>query len=236
MHRVKTCGCAECVPPTSSPPVPRRAAFAVFSGILLEATVGRGALAQTRLSPDDALARLTEGNQRYMTKQMWSFQEDLSILRQNTVAQQEPFAAVLSCADSRVPVELVFDQTIGRMFVTRVAGNFCTPEIMASLEYGAAVLGTAAILVLGHEGCGAVKAAIGGKSVPGQISALYAPLRQAVDRAGTDVVAAIKANAQIQANLLRTASPVLGGLIAQGRLKVAAGYYSLGDGSVTLLG
>src|SRR3954451_20376267 len=142
-------------------------------------------------------------------------------------AKQEPFAAVLSCVDSRVPVELVFDEEIGRIFVTRVAGNICTPEIMASLEYGAAVLGTAVILVLGHESCGAVKAAIAGKTVPGQISAFYAPLRPAVERTGSDVAATTKANAQIQANLLRTASPVLAELISQGRLKVAAGYYSL---------
>jgi carbonic anhydrase len=142
---------------------------------------------------------------------------------------------VLSCADSRVPVELVFDQAVGHVFVTRVAGNFCTPEIIASLEYGAEVLGTAAIMVLGHQGCGAVKAAIAAKEVPGQISALYAPLRPAIERAGNDLTAAIKANAQIQAKLLSTASPVLADLISEDRLKVAAGYYNLGDGSVELL-
>ncbi|HET6306459.1 MAG TPA: carbonic anhydrase, partial [Rhodopila sp.] len=87
----------------------------------------------------------------------------------------------------------------------------------------------------GHEGCGAVKAAIAGEAVPGQISALYAPLRQAVERAGPDLVAVIKANAQIQANLLGTTSPVLAGLIKQGRLKIVPGYYNLGDGSVALL-
>ena len=176
-----------------------------------------------------------QGNQRYVAKQLTSFNDDLSILRQGTADKQEPFAAVLSCADSRVPVEILFDQTIGHVFVTRVAGNICTPEIIASLEYGAAVLGTKAIMVFGHEGCGAVKAAIAGKEAPGQISALYAPLRPAVERAGPDAEAAIKANAQIQADLLRTASPVLAGLIAQGRLKVVAGYYSLADGAVALL-
>ena len=206
------------------------------SGAALATSLVRGAGAQTTHSPDAALARLMEGNQRYVARQMTSFSADLDILRKNTVAGQEPFAAVLSCANSRVPVELVFDQAIGQVFVTRVAGNICTPEIVASLEYGAAVLGTAAILVLGHESCGAVKAAIAAKAVPGQISALYAPLRPAVERAGPDAVAVTKANAQIQADLLRTASPVLADLIAEGRLKVAAGYYSLGDGAVTLLG
>jgi len=89
----------------------------------------------------------------------------------------EPFAAILSCADSRVPVEVVFDQTIGQLFVTRVAGNMVTAEIMASLEYAVAVLGTHTILVMGHSRCGAVTAAIQathhGQVVPGQISALF---------------------------------------------------------------
>ena len=138
---------------------------------------------------------------------------DLAILKKNTVTKQEPFAAVLSCADLRVPVELVFDQSIGQIFVTRVAGNIASPDIIASLEYGAVVLGTKAILVLGHSNCGAVKAAMAGKAVPGQISALYAPIQPAVEAAGGNLEAAIKANAKNQANLLATASPVLAGLI-----------------------
>lgn len=212
----------------------RRAVLAQADGLVLTTTISQGGRAQSGLSPDAALTRLMTGNQRYMAKQMRSFDEDLTIMRENTVAKQEPFASVLSCADSRVPVELVFDEAIGHIFVTRVAGNICTPEIIASLEYGAAVLGTPAILVLGHEGCGAVQAAIAGKAVPGQISAFYAPLRPAVEAAGTDLDAAIKANAKFQANLL-TASPVLAGLVSQGRLKIASGYYSLGSGLVTLL-
>ena len=88
-----------------------------------------------------------------------SHRRDLAILQQ-MMEKQEPFAAVLSCADSRVPVEVVFDLTIGQLFVTRVAGNIVTPEILASLEYAAAVLGTHTILVMGHSRCGAVTAAI----------------------------------------------------------------------------
>ncbi len=98
---------------------------------------------------------------------------DARILKENTVEKQELFAAVLACADSRVPIELVFDQTIGHIFVTRVAGNIITPAIMASLEYAVAVLGVKVLLVLGHTGCGAVKAAMKADAVPGQISALY---------------------------------------------------------------
>jgi carbonic anhydrase len=208
------------------------AAFAMPLAGLLAASPAQ---AQTALAPDAALDQLMAGNARFVAGRLTSFDADLNILRQQTVAKQEPFAAVLSCADSRVPVELVFDQSIGHVFVARIAGNVCTPEIIASLEYGAAVLGTAAIVVLGHSGCGAVKATIEAKSVPGQISALYAPIRPAVERAGTDLEAAIRANAQIQAELLRTASPVVAGLVRQGKLTVVAAYYDLGTGKVSLL-
>lgn len=193
------------------------------------------AAAQTAMSPDEALKRLTDGNTRYTTRQLTSFQDDLQILKQKTVEKQEPFAAILSCADSRVPVEIVFDQTIGHVFVTRVAGNVATAEIIASLEYGVAVLGVRAMLVLGHGSCGAVSAAIAAKDVPGQISTLYRHLRPAVDQAGSNLDAAIKSNAKIQARLLRDSSPVISGAVKQGRLKVAAAHYDLATGAVTLL-
>ena len=193
------------------------------------------ARAQSKLTPDAAMDRLMAGNGRFVRNQLASFQEDVDILRAGTAAHQEPFAAVLSCADSRVPVELVFDQSIGHLFVMRVAGNIATTEIMASLEYGSAVLGTRLIVVLGHQGCGAVKAAVAAKAVPGQISALYRPLRPAIEQAGADVEAVGMANARIQADLVATSSPVLADLIKQGRLKVAAAYYSLTTGKVTVL-
>jgi len=195
----------------------------------------RPALAQTALTPDAALQRMMDGNGRYVRQRLQSFNEDLSILRQDTEEKQEPFAAVLSCADSRVPVEILFDQSIGHLFVSRVAGNVTTPEIIASLEYGVAVLGAVLIMVLGHANCGAVKAAIAGKDVPGQISALYAPLRAAVDQAGPDLEAATRANAKIQARSLSEASTVLAAGIKAGRLKVVAGYYDLASGKVELL-
>jgi carbonic anhydrase len=218
--------------------LPRRRFLA--AGVATMAAVGalapRGARAQSTLSPQAALDQLMAGNARFVRGKLDSFQEDLDILKQGTADKQEPFAAVLSCADSRVPVELVFDQSIGHVFVARVAGNVVTPEIIASLEYGAVVLGTRAIVVMGHEGCGAVKAAIAGKAVPGQISALYRPLRAAVEQAGPDVEAVGKANARIQADLLATSSPVIADMIKQGTLKVVPAYYALATGQVTLLG
>jgi len=193
------------------------------------------ALAQTTLSPEAALQQLIDGNRRFSEGRMTSFSEDIELLKAKTVEKQEPFAAVLSCADSRVPVELIFDQSIGHVFVTRVAGNIATSAIIASLEYGAAVLGTSAIVVLGHANCGAVQASIAAKAVPGQISALYPYIRPAVDQAGSDLAEAIKANARIQAALLRQSSPVLAEQIKQNRLKVVAGFYDLSTGIVSLL-
>ena len=193
------------------------------------------AAAKSSLEPGVALGRLMAGNERFVSGRMQSFGEDLKALREANVPHQEPYAAILSCADSRVPVELVFDQSIGNLFVARVAGNVASSDIIASLEYGAAVLGVRVIMVLGHEGCGAIKAAVGGKAVPGQISGLYAPLRPAVVRGGGDVEATGKANARIQADLLATASPVIAELIAAGSLKVVSAYYALATGKVSLL-
>jgi carbonic anhydrase len=207
------------------------AAMAALSGLAQEPR----ALAQTTLSPDAALQQLIDGNRRFAEGRLTSFTEDLDILKAKTVDKQEPFAAVLSCADSRVPVELIFDQTINHVFVTRVAGNIATSAIIASLEYGVAVLGTKAIVVLGHANCGAVKASIEAKAVPGQISALYPYIRPAVDQAGSNLEAAIKANAKIQAGLLRQSSPVLADHIKENQLKIVAGYYDLSSGKVTLL-
>ena len=195
----------------------------------------KSALAQSNLTPDEALKALLDGNERYIAGRFKSFDEDKQILRDHTVDKQEPFAAVLSCADSRVPIEIIFDQSIGHIFVNRVAGNVVTPEIIGSLEYGAAVLGTKVILVLGHANCGAVKAAIQGKAVPGQISALFPHLQPAVDQAGSDLAATTKANATIQATLLSKASPVLAPMVKEGKLKIAAGYYDLDTGKVTIL-
>lgn len=193
------------------------------------------ASAQTRPGPDEALKELLAGNQRFVANQLSLRGIDLKTLREHTVEKQEPFAAMLSCADSRVPAELIFDQTIGQIFVTRVAGNIVTPEIIGSLEYGVAVLGVKALLVLGHSSCGAVKAAMKAESVPGQISTLYPHLRQAVEQSGGNLDKAIEANATIQADLLRTSSTVISEAVKAGKLKVQAGVYNLGSGKVALI-
>ncbi|WP_419757811.1 carbonic anhydrase [Acidisoma sp.] len=234
-------GCACCSGAMNGGGHSRRAVLRSGFGVIAATAAGstgapRPAAAQTTLSPDAALQTLVDGNRRFYEHRLTSFDEDLAILKERTAEKQEPYAGILSCADSRVPVELIFDQTIGHLFVTRVAGNTAGSTVTASLEYGAAVLGTKVILVLGHANCGAVKAAMYNKPVPGQISRLFAALQPAVTEAHGDLTEAIKANARIQARLLATSSPVLAGLIKSGNLKIAAGYYALDTGIVTILG
>jgi carbonic anhydrase len=208
------------------------ASVGLVGAVLLVPSVAR---AQSALTPGAALALLMEGNARFVERKLTFFDEDLAILQQNTIEKQEPFASVLSCADSRVPVELLFDQSIGHVFVNRVAGNIATSEIIASIEYGIAVLGTRVLMVLGHSSCGAVKAAIAAKAVPGQISALYSYIRPAVNAANGDLEGSIKANAKIQAGLLREASPIVADAIKAGTLSVVAAYYDLISGKVAIL-
>ena len=192
------------------------------------------AVIQRPETPERALSLLVEGNQRYVAQKMISFQEDLDILKADTEEHQEPFAAVLSCADSRVPVELVFDQSIGHVFVVRVAGNVATPDTIASIEYSAAVLGVKAILVLGHTNCGAVKATIAGKAVPGQISTLYQYIHPALAGAKGDLTTATRQNASLQASVLADTSPVLADLVKQKKLAIRAALYDVGSGKVTM--
>jgi carbonic anhydrase len=192
------------------------------------------ASAQSELSGEAGIRELMAGNERYLAGKITSFAEDLKILKEKTVLKQEPFAAVLSCADSRVPVEILFDQSIGHVFVTRVAGNIVTPEIMASMEYAVAVLGVKAILVMGHSNCGAVAAAVAAKEVPGQISVLYQHLMPGIGGAKGDVPLAVKMNAAYQAQVLRESSTVIAKAIKSDGVKVASASYDLGSGKVTL--
>jgi carbonic anhydrase len=210
------------------------AAAGILAQPLIDLAVPK-AFAQSTLSPEAALKALMDGNKRFVDRNLRFYEEDLAILKENTAEKQEPFASVLACADSRVPVELLFDQSIGHVFVNRVAGNIATSEIIASIEYGVAVLGTRVLMVLGHAACGAVEASIAGKAVPGQISALYRYIRPAIDEAGGELEATIKANAKIQANLLKNSSPVIASAIKDGKLSAVAAYYDLSSGKVVLL-
>lgn len=188
------------------------------------------------LSPEQALQKLVEGNNRFVERKRQNPNQDFARLTE--VAQdQRPFAAILGCADSRVAPEIVFDQGIGDLFVVRVAGNISSIEDIASEEFGTLVLGAKVLLVLGHERCGAVKAAIAGGEFPGLIGSLVHAIRPAVDAAqnqpGDLLENAIKTNVLFQAKRLQT-SPVISKLVQQGKLKIAGGYYDLDTGKVSL--
>lgn len=185
-------------------------------------------------SPEAALAELRTGNARFAGGEVLQPRRELDRLQQLGEGQK-PYAAILGCADSRVPVEIVFDEGFGDLFVVRVAGNVATAVEIASLEYAVAVLGVRVILVLGHANCGAVKAALAGKEVPGQISTLYQHIVPGIDRT-QDLTAAIAANVRHQARKLRDASPVIGGGLKAGSLALAGGVFELGSGRVTPVG
>jgi carbonic anhydrase len=217
-----------------SNPWTRRQFVAGLGAVGVLAGSGVTTLAQGGFTGESALRELMAGNERFVAGKMTSFEHDLEILKEKTISKQEPFAAVLSCADSRVPVELIFDQSIGHLFVTRVAGNMITPEIVGSLEYGVAVLGLKAILVMGHSNCGAISAAVQGKEVPGQISVLYQHLMPGIKEAHGDVALAVRLNAAYQARLLGESSTVIAKAIKEDGVKVVGGSYDLATGRVTL--
>lgn len=186
-------------------------------------------------TPADAIGELMAGNKRFVDGRTTGLNRTMVRLKDVT-ASQAPFAAVLSCADSRVPVEILFDQGIGDLFVCRVAGNVVTPELIASLEFGTLVLGAKALVILGHTACGAVSAAVQGKPVPGQISVLYQRIHAAVERVGSGSVEdVVRENVRIQVRLLTRSSPVIADLLKEGRLVVAGGIYDLATGRVTML-
>ncbi|NNF11745.1 MAG: carbonic anhydrase [Gemmatimonadetes bacterium] len=185
-------------------------------------------------TPDEALERLMAGNGRFTRGSMEAPRRDGGRVRE-LAGGQAPYAAILGCADSRVPPEILFDEGLGDLFTVRVAGNVASPEEIASLEYAVGVLGSKVILVLGHTSCGAVTAAVEGKAVPGQISALFQHITPAVP-AGADIQTAVEANARHQTKILTTSSPVIREAIEAGTVEVRPAVYSLESGEVTLLG
>lgn len=225
-------------PENSQPTLSRRRALSLLTvsaaAVALPVPLRATALPSI-LTPDAALQELMAGNRRFIEGRTVGPNRSMARIR-DVAAAQSPFAAVLSCADSRVPVEIVFDQGFGDLFVCRAAGNIVTPEIIGSMEFGTLVLGSKLLVVLGHTGCGAVKAAIAGDAVPGQISTLYRHIQPAVDRTPTREMEAVsRENVRVQVGLLRDASPVIAGLVRERKLQVVGGVYDLSTGRVTML-
>jgi len=197
---------------------------------------------QNVLTPDEALARLMKGNARYV--EGVAARHDFKHEREALSKGQNPYAGILSCADSRIVPEYTFDSGRGDLFVCRVAGNFLNDDGIASFEYGVAVLGVPLLLVLGHKACGAVDSAIKsikeGTTLPGHLPALVTALTPAVKAAmsqpGNVLDNAIKENVLRNCEKLKTASPIIDKAVGEKKVQVVGGVYNLDSGKVEMVG
>ena len=193
------------------------------------------------MSPDASLERLLKGNTRYVDGV--SLRHDFKHEREALAGGQNPYAAILSCADSRIAPEYAFDSGRGDLFVCRVAGNFANDDTIASMEYAVAVLGVPLIFVLGHDNCGAVDATIKSlrddKPLPGHMPSLVAAIAPAVKavsrQAGDTLGKAIRQNVIDNIARLASATPILSAAVEQHKLRVVGGIYRLTDGSVGMV-
>jgi len=197
---------------------------------------------QDKLSPDAALKDLLEGNNRYVKGELTSYDYPTQIAA--TTNGQFPKAVILACIDSRVPVESIFDQGVGDVFVTRVAGNIEDEQLLGSMEYGVAVAGSKVLMVLGHQNCGAVKSAIKKVDVGSpNVTILLNEIEPAIkatkgERDATNkeyFSHVVKNNVTQTINDIRERSPIIAGLEKEGKVKIVGAYYSLTDGKVSLL-
>jgi carbonic anhydrase len=189
--------------------------------------------------PAEAIAKLKEGNRRYTSGNLRR-PVHTTARRTELTKSQHPFAIILSCSDSRVPSEIVFDQGIGDLFIVRVAGNVITDEGLGSIEYAVEYLGTRLIVVMGHQRCGAVQASkeiIAANGVaPGHIESLVTAIKPAVEStANCDLDTTIKANVKHAVDCLRSSTPILKSKVDSDQVQVIGGYYSLDTGSVSFL-
>lgn len=206
--------------------------------LILASAVAWSQQASNTATADQALARLMEGNGRY-AQHKEQHPDETPARRRELETTQHPFAVILSCSDSRVPPELIFDQGLGDLFVIRVAGNIAESDELGSIEYAVEHLGTKLIVVLGHEKCGAVTAAVAGGDAPGHLKSLVSVIQPAVAEArnlpGDKVHNCVVANARLVARQIRESEPVLKEMVEQKGVRVVAAEYALDSGVVTLL-
>jgi carbonic anhydrase len=194
------------------------------------------------LSPDAALKRLMNGNERYV--EGVSKRHDFKHEREALTKGQNPFAGILSCADSRIAPEYAFDTGRGDLFVCRVAGNFLNTDVVASFEYTVSVLNTPLLMVLGHRSCGAVDAAIksirDGTTLPGHLPSLVEAIAPAIKdtqgKPGDALDNAIKQNVLLNVQKLKAATPIVEMFVAEKKVRVVGAIYNLEDGRIELLG
>jgi carbonic anhydrase len=195
-----------------------------------------------RLTADQALQRLLDGNERFVTHRE-RYPDRGHEVRLRLAGGQRPFAVVLGCADSRVPPELLFDEGLGDLFVIRNAGNIVDGIVLASIEYGVAQLGASLVMVLGHERCGVLTAAVavarGGKDVDGHQWNLIDAVRPALDGVADDsadvVDDAVRAHVAIQVEQLRRSDPIVSRAVTRGDVRVVGARYDIDRGRVEVL-
>jgi carbonic anhydrase len=194
---------------------------------------------QPSIAPTEAISKLKEGNGRYVSGNL-QHPGQTTEWRTDLAKSQHPFAVIVSCSDSRVPPEIVFDQGLGDLFIFRVAGNVIDDHGLGSIEYAVDHLNVRLIVVLGHQSCGAVQAAketIAAKGkAPGHIESLVTAIKPAVEAtAKDDLDTTIKANVKHVVQALRSSTPILKAKVDSGDVRVIGGYYSLDTGTVTFL-
>jgi carbonic anhydrase len=189
-------------------------------------------------SPDKVIADLKAGNARYVAQHPTRPHQTAARLKEVSTGQQ-PGATILTCADSRVPPELIFDQGLGDLFVVRVAGNVADQTETASIEYAAEHLHCPVVVVMGHQKCGAVSAAVEGGDAPGHIPSLITAIKPAVDASkgmpGDRVENAVRINVENVVKQLTSSKPILAEMVTAGHLKVVGAVYSLDTGKVDWL-
>lgn len=190
------------------------------------------------ITGEEALEKLMEGNRRHLAGQ-FTITMRLAERRQEVAKVQRPFAAILGCSDSRLPPEIVFDHSLGDLFVVRLAGNIVDDPGLGSLEFAVTQFGTPLILVLGHARCGAVAAALAGTKVPGHILSVVDAIMPAVVMAkgqpGDPLDNAIRSNIRMTVDRLKSAAPILDERVRAGQLKIVGAIYSLDTGKVDLV-
>jgi carbonic anhydrase len=191
------------------------------------------------VSPDEALKRLMEGNARFVSGHLTHVEVATSTLRHTLANKQKPFAVIVGCSDSRVGPEIVFDEGLGDIFVIRTAGEVVDAIALGSIEYAVEHLGSSLIVVLGHERCGAVSAAVAGGEAPGHIADVLKAIEPAVEQTkgkpGDPIDNAVRAQALNVATQLQQAEPILAEQFHSGKLKIVAARYDLDSGQVELL-
>ena len=213
--------------------------IAALVGLIMLVSLGACAKdAGVSVSGDVAQQNLVEGNKRYVDAR--SAQPHQNPERRKDIAQgPQPFAAVLSCSDSRVPPEIIFDQGLGDLFVVRIAGHVLDETALASLEYAVEHLGVKYIMVLGHARCGAVDAALKGGEMHGHIGVLVKAIQPAVakikNQPGDPLDKAVRAHVALVVDQLKTSAPLLKESVKKGDLSIVGAYYDLDDGVVALL-